>query len=402
MPRRRPAAPAQSSAASPGRPRLSAVRRTAVVLLLALAPRPAPAAPPPATDDERKQAAREAVEQAAAAFEAGDFTGALAHFERAMALRPSSKLHYNLGVCHQRLTRAAGERGDLEAEARHASAAIDAFNAYLRDNPDAPDRSAVESLVRDLGGTPATQPQLRDPLAPLPVAPHDPQARDPPIAPRPPAPVARPPAPPSPTPPTADPPLPRGYLGAAGGLVSQPQLLGKTLLDGAYQAALMLRGGGRLGKRRGLELGGQAWITASGETSPMHLALYTQVLLVDVGHAVSLGAGRRIELPLGLEFGVAREALRVRAGQALPPCAARSSGTLASARAAAVVGGRLGFAVLVGPRRNHEIGMHIHLAYFGSGRGSAAATCDERPFASAGVPQHRLVLTTSVGYALRF
>lgn len=388
--------------------RLTAVLRTAVVLLLAAAPRSAAAAPPAETaDDARKQAARKAVDAAAAAFTAGDFAGALARFEEAMALRPNPKLHYNLGVCHQRLLRQATTRGDLDAEARHAGAAIDAFNAYLRENPDAPDRSAVETLVRDLGGTPATQPQLRDPLAPLPTAPSEPADRDPPITPRPADPpiVATPPPPPTtPPPPTAPPaiPLPRGYLGAAGGLMSQPQLIGATLLDGAYQALVLFRGGARLGKRRGLELGAQVWIAAPGQTSTMHLALYTQTILADVGHAFSLGHARRFELPIGAEFGVAREGLRVRPGQTLPACAARTSGTLVSARAGGVVGGRVGFAVLVGPRRNHEIGMHIHLAYFGFGRGSAAASCDERPFATAAVPQSRLVLTTSVGYAFRF
>ena len=46
--------------------------------------------------------------------------------------------------------------------------------------------------------------------------------------------------------------------------------------------------------------------------------------------------------------------------------------------------------------------MHIHLAFFGFGPGSAAGTCDELPFAAAGVARSRLVLATSVGYAFRF
>lgn len=373
----------------------------AVLLALLPAPRPAAAAPAETPDDARKQAARKAVDAATAAFTAGDFTRALARFEEAMALRPNPKLHYNLGVCHQRLTRAAQDRGDADAEARHAGAAIDAFNAYLRENPDAPDRAAVETLVRDLGGTPATQPQLRDPLAPLPRVPDDPPpATAPPVAPT----ITPPPAP-SPTPspaPSPTPPLPRGWLGAAGALISQPQLLGAAALDGAYQAALVLRGGARLGKRRGLELGAQVWLAVPGQTAATNLALSTQVLLADLGYAFTLVPARRLELPLGAVLGVAREGLRVRPGQTLPPCAAAAAGTLVSARAGAVVGGRIGFAVLVGPRRNHEIGMHIHLAYFGLGRGTAAATCDERPFASAGIARNRLVLATSVGYAFRF
>jgi len=361
------------------------------------------AAPAPATDDANKAAARKAAETGAAAFAAGDFTGALARFEEAMALRPNPKLHYNLGVCHQRLTREAAARADADAEARHAGAAIDAFNAYLRENPDAADRVAVETLVQDLGGTPATQPRLRDPLTPLPVAPTPPPdpKHDPP--PSTPAPTPSPPPPtPAPPPPAPEPPLPRGYLGAATGLVTQPQLVDTANLDGAYQGMILARGGARLGKRRGLELGAQLWLALPGQTAVTKLALSTQALLLDLGYAVRLGPGRRLELPLGLELGVAREGLRVRTGQPLPACAAHSSGTLVSARPGAMAGGRLGLAVLVGPRRNHEIGMHIHLAFLGFGPGSAATTCDEPPFAAAGIARTRLVLSTSLGYAFRF
>jgi tetratricopeptide (TPR) repeat protein len=275
---------------------------------------------PPPTPDERKAAARTAADAASVLFAAGDFAGALARFEEAMALRPNPKLHYNLGVCHQRLTREAAARDDPAAEARHASAAIDAFNAYLRGNPDAADLATVEALVRDLGGTPATQPQLRDPLAPLPTTPAP--LPDPPTTP-----------PTTPLPPAKpEPPLPRGYLGGALGLVTQPHLLDTANLDGGYQGVLLARGGARLGRRRGLELGAQLWLAVPGQTAPTYLALSTQALLVDVGYAVPLGPGRRLELPLGASFGVAREGLRVRAGQPLPTCAAATTGTLVAAR----------------------------------------------------------------------
>lgn len=396
------------------------VRRAASIVaaatIAAAAPRLVAAATfaAPAPDDADKAAARKAAEAAAAAFAAGDFAGALARFEEAMALRPNPKLHYNLGVCHQRLTRDAAARGDSDAEARHAAAAIDAFNAYLRDNPDAADRVAVETLVQDLGGTPSTRPQLRDPLAPLPVAPNSTPTTSPGPLPKPYDPPdatpATPPAPIAPIAPTTppEPPLPRGYLGAATGLVTQPQLVDTAGLDGAYQGLLLLRGGARLGKRRGLELGAQIWLALPAQTDVTKLALSTQALIVDIGYAVRLGPNRRLELPLGLELGLAREGLRVRTGQPLPACAAHTSGTLVSARPGGMAGGRLGLAVLVGPRRNHEIGMHIHLAFLGFGPGSAATTCEdpsstlERPFAAAGIARTRLVLSTSLGYAFRF
>lgn len=370
--------------------------------LVAAATNAAPVTP----NDADKAAARKAAEAAAAAFAVGDFAGALARFEQAMALRPNPKLHYNLGVCHQRLTREATTRGDSDAEARHAAAAIDAFNAYLRENPDAADRVAVETLVQDLGGTPATRPQLRDPLAPRPVAPTPAPTTSPGPLPKPydppdptPAPITPAPIPP-PTP--SEPPLPRGYLGVATGLVTQPRLVDTAGLDGAYQGMFLVRGGARLGKRRGLELGAQIWLALPGQTGATKLALSTQALILDIGYAVRLGPNRRLELPLGLELGLAREGLRVRTGQPLPACAAHTSGTLVSARPGGMAGGRLGLAVLVGPRRNHEIGMHIHLAFLGFGPGSAATTCDESPFAAAGVARTRLVLSTSLGYAFRF
>lgn len=409
---------AATSAASAPAAFVAAATNAASAPAASVAPTSAPrlvaatfAAPATTPDDPAKAAARKAAEAGAAAFAVGDFAGALARFEEAMALRPNPKLHYNLGVCHQRLTREAAARGDQGAEARHAAAAIDAFNAYLRDNPDAADRVAVETLVQDLGGTPSTRPRLRDPLAPLPVAPTPastspgplPKPYEPPDATaEPPSAPITPPAPIPPTAPAPEPPLPRGYLGAATGLVAQPGLVDTPNLDGAYQGMFLVRGGARLGKRRGLELGAQIWLALPGQTDVTRLALSTQALILDVGHAVRLGPNRRLELPLGLELGLAREGLRVRTGQPLPACAAHTSGTLVSARPGGMAGGRLGLAVLVGPRRNHEIGMHIHLAFLGFGPGSAATSCDERPFAAAGVARTRLVLSTSLGYAFRF
>lgn len=80
----------------------------------------------------------------------------------------------------------------------------------------------------------------------------------------------------------------------------------------------------------------------------------------------------------------------------------QSARRLVSAHAGGVVGGRLGFAVLVGARRHHELGMHITFAFFGFGPGSAADSCDERPFAAASVLRARAVITSALGYAFRF
>jgi hypothetical protein len=140
-----------------------------------------------------------------------------------------------------------------------------------------------------------------------------------------------------------------------------------------------------------------------GQTAPTYLALSTQALLLDVGHAVPLGPNRRLELPLGASSASPARACGCAPANPCRPAPPQTTGTLVAARPGGVAGGRLGFAVLVGPRRNHELGMHIHLAFFGFGPpGSAAGSCDERPFAAAGVARARLVLATSLGYAFRF
>jgi len=391
----------------PAWPRLAA-------LALALAAPPARAAPP---DPATQARASEAVTAARAAFDRADYPAAIRHFEAALALRPAPKIHYNLGVCHTRLFRAAEARGDAEARSTHAAAAIDAFNTYLRAAPSADDRDAVADMVRALGGAPATAPTLRDPLQPATT----PSSPDPlqPVAPATPLadPLDRPleaiPAPTAiPAPregPAPAPPLPRSYLGLALGLTFQPQLLTRSDLDGAVQGLLVLRGGARLGARKRMELGAQLSLAAPGQTAASNLALSTQTLVLDLGHAIPLGQARRLELSFGGLVGAAREALRVRAGQPLPTCAIQSTGTLVAARAGAVLGGRLGFAVLVGARRNHELGMHLTPAFHGFSRGpsgssgssgSTGSTCDGHILQD--VPRARFVLTSAIGYAIRF
>ena len=383
----------------PAWPRLAA-------LALALAAPPARAAPP---DPAIQARASQAVTDARAAFDRADYATAIRHFEAALALRPAPKIHYNLGVCHTRLYRAAEASGDAEARSSHAAAAIDAFNTYLRAAPTADDRDAVADMVRALGGAPATAPTLRDPLQPVaPAAPAETPAT--PIA----DPLDRPleaiPVPTAiPAPlelPAPAPPLPRGYLGFELGLTAQPQLLTRSNLDGTFQGLLVLRGGARLGARRRMELGAQLTFAVPPQTARTNLALSTQTLVLDLGHAIPLGQSRRFELSVGGLVGAAREALRVRDGQPLPTCAIQSTGTLVAARAGAVLGGRLGFAVLVGARRNHELGMHLTPAFHGFGHGptgstgSTGSTCDGHILQD--VPRARFVLTSAIGYAIRF
>ena len=62
---------------------------------------------------------------------------ALASFQDAAATYASPDLHFNMGLCHERL----GEY----------AAALRSFEAYLRNKPDAPDRASVEHRIELLG-----------------------------------------------------------------------------------------------------------------------------------------------------------------------------------------------------------------------------------------------------------
>lgn len=120
------------------------------------APPSSDAASPPA--DENKAKAKAAVKEAAAAFSAGDYATALEGFGRAMELRPSPKLHYNIAVCHFYLMQAT--EGDDAAF--HKTKAIESYQRYLEQRPDAPDRAEVEEVLESLGAEPKEANGLRE------------------------------------------------------------------------------------------------------------------------------------------------------------------------------------------------------------------------------------------------
>ena len=233
----------------------AAARTILLTAIAAHARGPAGPTPDSPYSPDHAEQARQEVLAGRAAFDAGDYTGALARFEAARTPRPSPKVLYNVGVCHMRLYRRASGRGDAQARDLHAAAAVEAFNTYLRDRPTAEDRVEVEDMIRALGGTPATQAQLRDPLRPIdlpPAPPPDIKRADPPT------PARAPPTPTAPVKPAPpEDPLPRGYLGVLVGVAVQPQLTTRSDLRGGVAGLLALRGGARLGPRRRVELGGQ-------------------------------------------------------------------------------------------------------------------------------------------------
>lgn len=364
----------------------------------------APAAPP--------TEARAAFEAGAKAYAAGDYDKALAQFERAMALRPSPKIHYNIGVCRQQLMLAARERGDVDSESLHAAAAVEAYKAYLRELPEAEDRVEVEATIRDLGGTP--QFQLK--AIPFPRADGTPVGRE--DAATSPAPVPAPPPVPVPDPapvapraeardstsppsrPAGETPLFRGRVGVTFGLNGQPQV-GTARLDGAVQGFAMGRLGGFVGARRRVYIGGAGLLAGAGVTANDKLALQMQAVLFDLEYAHPVGRARRVEIVGGGFLVGARETLRIRAEAQRPVCAAHSSGGLVSQRGGAGAGGRVGLHVLLGARKNHEIGVRLSTAILGFGQGTAAAGC-EPSFSQLDVPRARWLVLVDSGYSFRF
>lgn len=129
---------------------------------------PTSAAPSP------QQEALQLYRQAAAAYTAGDYRGALDKFERSYARYASSSTMFNIGQCHRQL----GEPAD----------AARAYRAYLELKPDASDAATVRSLIAQqeelAQARAAPRPALAPQVEPPPTSPAllDDRARRPPSA----------------------------------------------------------------------------------------------------------------------------------------------------------------------------------------------------------------------------
>jgi hypothetical protein len=88
--------------------------------------------------DERDQA-RAHYQRGNQLFHAGDYRGAVLEFQTANKLAPSPILHFNIGLCHDRLGR--------------PKRAIAHYKKYLKKVPNAANRAQVESSIRRLGGS---------------------------------------------------------------------------------------------------------------------------------------------------------------------------------------------------------------------------------------------------------
>jgi tetratricopeptide (TPR) repeat protein len=139
-------------------------------------------------------------EAGATAFRDGRYDAALQDFQRAYDLSHRPGLLYNIGTCHDRL--------------RHDSQALAAFEQYLQDMPEAPQRSEIE------GRLPALREAAAREQAAIDAAAH-PTTTEPVVE----------AAPPPPPPPHHDPDFTPWIVAGAGGVVA---IVGAILIGVAY------------------------------------------------------------------------------------------------------------------------------------------------------------------------
>lgn len=377
---------------------------------------PAPG-PTPAAEGPDEAAKRVAVARAREAARAGDFAAALAHYEEALRLRPSAKLHFNIAVCHHRLM--MGHATGSPAYEEQRAAAVGAYNRYLEAAPGAADTDEVAELIRALGGTP-----LVDDPEPWTIELVEPDAvPDPPrlddsggttTTPTTTTPAVTTTTPtitePRATPPTGPtPPSLRGRLGVFVPLVlgNPARLAASDELRPLPALGLGVRGNAFLGPQRRIALGGELGLgTQPASAASRHRRSRGWLgVLLEARH--SLGRGR-FEVGGGGVVGLGWQSL-VYTGPSPLRCAA--AGREASRRAGLWAGTRLQLAALLGKRRNHELSLRLGPGLMAMAEGSVASedadgmTCDTEPsaFAAFGLPDGAaLSVTVDIGYAPRF
>jgi tetratricopeptide (TPR) repeat protein len=147
----------------------------ALGLVLAILPSPTHAA------DDASRVAMEHFRRGTRAYDLGRFLEAAAEYEKAYEVKENPALLYNLGQAY----RGAGEH----------QKALNAYRAYLRNAPDAPNREEVAHLIEGLKKTLDEQKAMREkpPVGPLPAPPTPTTTNT--TTPTPPPPVITPPPP---------------------------------------------------------------------------------------------------------------------------------------------------------------------------------------------------------------
>lgn len=372
---------------------------------------------PEAMDDRAR--ARVAFGRGREQARAEHYADAIASFEEALRLRPTSGLHYNIAVCHHRLLLAAAE--DTELHEEHRAAAVIAYNAYLDAAPAAEDRYAVAATIQDLHGRPnlidewridggdpgrATlelresettqevqpQPQTPDP-EPTPVAEVEPDADL--------APPVRPPPAISPM----RPGFPHGMFGLGFSFDAiAPRAMSSTSgIDSLPALGPTLRAGGFIGEQRELLVGAEfAWATTPTRANDGHRISSMQFLLL-TEWARAVRSDKRLELGVSATAGLGGQTL-VHNGPSPAICPVRAAGVV-STRGGLFLGSRFLVRATFGARRQHAVSLRTGptLAAMGGGtRDSACPQGDPHPFEGYDVPNGSLQLRSELGYAFRW
>jgi tetratricopeptide (TPR) repeat protein len=388
-----------------------ALRRTLAAWLLvgsaalALGSAPALAGPPegPAVDPEAdtKALAKAEVVAAIAAFEVGDYALALVHFEAAMALRPSPKLHYNIAVCHQRLSL---QTDDPEARTRHREQAIDSYNRYLEQNPEAEDRLDVAAIVRELGGTPVINTPIKPVFEPVADPPDEGPDPDPDPVPDelPPDAVdgqlGDPPALPKPPPPPR-----HGRFGVLLGLGLGSSLISNRDIAARGLFMIDLHGGGFVGRERRflLALQTSVYTGASLRTDRLSFWAFHLGLLAEQQWVV---ARERLAIGLGGVVGLASQTV-LQGTNAAPPICTVGKNSQVAGRNGGQFGDRFDLSVLIGQRRRGMLMVMLQPTYdvFGPPKNGAGCMVGQSPWEALNVTERwQFLLFASAGYALRF
>lgn len=351
-------------------------------------PPEAPVAVDPEAQAETKAQAKAEVMAAITAFEVGDYALALVHFEAAMALRPVPKLHYNLGVCHQRLSL---QTDDPETRTRHREQAIDSYNRYLEFNPQAEDRREVATIIRELGGTPVTLTSTKPVFETKPSSPVDdaalpPDALDGQLA------LPKPPPPPH-----------HGRFGVLLGLGVGSSLI--TNRDIAAPALFMidLHGGGFVGRQRRFLLAVQTSIYTAGSLRSDRLSFWALHFGL-LGEQQWVVARERLAIGLGGTIGLASQSV-VQGVNAAPPICSVASSTQVAGRNGGSFGGRFELALLAGARRRGMFTVMLQPTFdvFGPPKNGQNCLPGQTPWEALNMTERwQFLVFAGAGYSLRF
>lgn len=356
---------------------------------------PAPSETEAQTEAETKAKAKLEAGAAIAAFESGDYALALVHFEAAMALRPAPKLHYNIGVCHQRLSLGSD---DPQARTRHREQAIDSYNRYLEHNPEASDRREVAAIIRELGGTPVVNTPIK------PVFEGEPSEAEPSESgegePLPPDAIDGSLAPPAPKPP---PPPHHGRFGVTLGLGLGSGLLRNQDIAARVLVSFDLHAGGFVGPKRRFLLAAQTSVYSGGSLRSDRLAFWGLHVGL-LGQQQWVVARERLAIGLGGVVGLASQSVAQGTNAAPPICSINRNSQVAG-RNGGQFAARFDLALLVGARRRGMLMVLLQptIDVFGRPRGGDNCLPDQSPWdALAMTERWQFLMFAGAGFGLRF